>query len=72
MSPDFHKICHQSTPQRQTCVVVKTYIMMSHVGHSERGLSSLIASNVDLVNVTEIWPHAVMLLIDLIFLTYIN
>ena len=31
------KICHQSTPRHQTCIVVKTCIMASHVSHSKRG-----------------------------------
>ena len=28
---------YQSMPRRQTCIVMKTCIMMSHVCHSERG-----------------------------------
>ena len=31
------KVCHQSTPQRQACTVMKTCIITSHVHHSERG-----------------------------------
>ena len=33
----YDKICHQSTPRRQTCVMVKTWVMTSHERHSEPG-----------------------------------
>ena len=33
----YAKICHQSTPRRQMCVMMKTCVMTSHVRHSERG-----------------------------------